>query len=165
MAPTDTPADSGASGRTILEDQATDPHGTTHWPVEVRVKREEALLLITYDDGLAVSLPAEYLRVESPSAEVQGHGPHQRVWVPGKRRVTFAAVDTVGNYALRLVFSDGHDTGIYTWKYLRELAQEQDTRWARYEAELKARGLSRDAAGHHHGGGGCGGGCGHDHHH
>lgn len=133
----------GDEGRSVLEDSASDPHGTTHWPVEVRLKRAEALLDVTFDDGLAVSLPVEYLRVESPSAEVQGHGPHQRVWVGGKRDVSITALEPVGNYALRLIFSDGHDSGIYTWKYLRELGQQHATRWATYEAELAARGLRR----------------------
>ena len=86
------------------------------------------------------------LRVESPSAEVQGHGPHQKTTVPGKRNVAIIAVEPVGNYAVRLVFDDRHDTGIYSWDYLHDLGREQDHRWSAYVAALTAQGLRREPA-------------------
>jgi DUF971 family protein len=89
-------------------------------------------------------LPCEYLRVESPSAEVQGHGPGQRVLVPGKRDVNIKAIESIGNYAVQLVFDDGHDSGIFSWSLLRQLGEQYDVRWARYLAELEERGASRD---------------------
>ena len=101
------------------------------------------MLEIAFADGARFALPAEYLRVESPSAEVQGHGPSQRKLVARKGRVGFAGAEPVGTYAIRLIFDDGHDTGIYTWRYLRELGEEQTTRWAAYLAKLEAAGLSR----------------------
>ncbi len=91
--------------------------------------------------------PAEFLRVLSPSAEVQGHSPEQRVTVPGKANVSIAAVDPIGNYAVRLTFSDRHDTGLYSWTYLRRLGEEHDALWQDYLAELKAKGMSREAGG------------------
>lgn len=118
--------------------------GTRHWPVEIRLKRTEKLLEIAFEDGARYRLPAEYLRVESPSAEVQGHGPGQRTLVHGRAHVGITAVEPVGNYAVRLVFDDLHDTGIYSWSYLRELGEEQETRWQRYLAALAAEGLSRE---------------------
>ncbi|HWI25609.1 MAG TPA: DUF971 domain-containing protein [Stellaceae bacterium] len=119
-------------------------NGTRHWPVEIRLKRTEKLLEIAFEDGARYRLPAEYLRVESPSAEVQGHGPGQKTLVHGRAHVGITAVEPVGNYAVRLVFDDLHDTGIYSWTYLRELGEEQDTRWQRYLAALAAEGLSRE---------------------
>ena len=113
------------------------------WPTELRLKRAERLLEITFDDGQRFSLPAEYLRVESPSAEVQGHGPGQKQLVPGCAEIGIAAVEPVGNYAVRLVFDDRHDTGIYSWTYLYELGVEQDQRWRAYLAALANAGLSR----------------------
>src|SRR6188472_4312488 len=101
-------------------------------PVEIRLSKAERVLHVTFDDGAYFSLPAEYLRVESPSAEVQGHGPHQKQIVPGRRDVTITAIEPVGNYAVRLVFDDMHDTGIYSWEYLYELGQQQDRRWQIY---------------------------------
>jgi DUF971 family protein len=100
-------------------------------------------LEVAFDDGRRFRLPCEYLRVESPSAEVQGHGPGQRVLVPGKRDVEIVAIEPVGNYAVSLRFSDGHDSGIYSWTVLHELGREYEQRWATYLAELEARGLSR----------------------
>jgi DUF971 family protein len=88
-------------------------------------------------------LPAEMLRVLSPSAEVQGHSPEQRVIVPGKRNVAISRIEPVGNYAVRIVFDDFHDTGIFTWHYLRELGEEREERWQAYLDELAAKGLSR----------------------
>lgn len=119
--------------------------GATPWPVEIRLKRAEKLLEIAFDDGERYRLPAEYLRVESPSAEVQGHGPGQRTLVSGRAHVGISAVEPVGNYAVRLIFEDGHDTGIYSWSYLRTLGREQAERWRKYLAELAAAGLTRDA--------------------
>lgn len=114
------------------------------WPIELRVKREDKVLEIDFDDGHRFRLPFEFLRVESPSAEVRGHGPDQKVIVAGKRRVGVNAVEPVGNYAIRILFDDGHDTGIYSWTYLHELGQTQDAVWRAYIDALAARGLSRD---------------------
>ena len=111
---------------------------------EIRLNRAEKRLDLVWDDGARHALPAEYLRVESPSAEVQGHGPGQRVTVPGRRHVGIMRVEPVGHYGVRLVFDDLHDTGIYSWAYLRQLAEEQAERWAAYEQALAAKGLSRD---------------------
>jgi DUF971 family protein len=113
-------------------------------PTEIRLNRAERVLHVSFDSGERFALPAEYLRVESPSAEVQGHGPGQRVIVPGRRHVGIMRVEPVGNYAVRLVFDDLHDTGIYSWDYLRQLGLEQAERWAAYEQALAARGQSRD---------------------
>jgi DUF971 family protein len=113
-------------------------------PTEIRLNRAERLLHVSFDSGECFALPAEYLRVESPSAEVQGHGPGQRVIVPGRRHVGIMRVEPVGNYAVRLVFDDLHDTGIYSWAYLHQLGLEQAERWAAYEQALAAGGQSRD---------------------
>jgi DUF971 family protein len=121
-----------------------DKFSTRHWPTELRLKQAEKRLEIDFDDGSKFALPAEYLRVESPSAEVQGHGPGQKTIVAGRRHVGILALEPVGNYAVRIRFDDLHDTGIYSWQYLYELGQEQATRWAAYLAELEKRGQSRD---------------------
>ena len=113
-------------------------------PTEIRLRQGEKLLEVAYADGARFTLPAEYLRVESPSAEVQGHGPGQRKWVAGRRHVGILRLEPVGHYAVRLVFDDLHDSGIYSWSYLRELGEQRDARWADYEAALAARGLTRD---------------------
>jgi DUF971 family protein len=113
-------------------------------PTEIRVKRAEKALVVTFDDGVSYTLPAEYLRVESPSAEVQGHAPDQKVLVWGRRHVGIMSVEPVGNYAIRIVFDDLHDTGIFSWDYLRTLGAEQEARWARYLDDLAARNLSRE---------------------
>lgn len=105
--------------------------------------RASHLLEVAFDDGSRYRLPCEYLRVESPSAEVQGHSPDQRVWVAGKRDVNISAIEAVGNYAVVLRFNDGHETGIYTWSFLKELGEQQEARWARYLEALAAQGLSR----------------------
>lgn len=112
-------------------------------PTAITLHRASRVLEIAFDDGSAFRLPCEYLRVESPSAEVQGHGPGQRVLVAGKREVGIEAVDPVGRYAVALRFSDGHSTGLYTWDYLHQLGREHATRWAAYEAALAAAGLHR----------------------
>ena len=99
---------------------------------------------MAFDDGARFSLPAEYLRVESPSAEVQGHGPGQRQVVAGRRHVGIIGIEPVGNYAVRLLFDDLHDTGIYSWEYLHEIGREREQRWGAYLDALKAKGLSRE---------------------
>jgi DUF971 family protein len=116
----------------------------TPWPIELRVKREERALEIEFDDGATFRLPAELLRIESPSAEVKGHGAEPKKVVPGKRNVGIAAVEPTGNYAIRIIFDDGHDTGIYSWRYLHELGEHHDELWAIYLNALAAKGLSRD---------------------
>jgi DUF971 family protein len=112
-------------------------------PTEIRLDRAARVLHVTFAGDERYALPAEYLRVESPSAEVQGHGPGQKTILGGKRGVGIGAVEPVGHYAVRLVFDDGHDTGIYAWDYLRELGLEYDRRWPVYLNELAARGLNR----------------------
>ena len=114
------------------------------WPTELRVSKDKRHLVVTFDNGASHDLPAELLRVLSPSAEVQGHGPGQKVTVPGKRNVGIRAVVATGNYAVRIAFDDGHDSGIFTWRYLLELGQTGDTLFAEYEQELKEKGLSRE---------------------
>ncbi|TVQ33950.1 MAG: DUF971 domain-containing protein [Geminicoccaceae bacterium] len=114
------------------------------WPVELRVRRAEKLLEIDFDDGTTCRLPAELLRVESPSAEVMGHGPGQKTILGGKRPVGIMAVEPVGTYAVRIKFDDLHETGIYTWAYLYGLGRDQDRIWQTYLEALAARGLSRD---------------------
>ena len=111
---------------------------------EIKVRRAEKTLEISFDDGTIFSLPAEYLRVESPSAEVQGHGPGQRVLVEGRRHVGIANVEPVGNYAIRISFDDLHDTGIFSWRYLYQLGSEFNDRWANYLAAMESKGLSRE---------------------
>jgi DUF971 family protein len=118
--------------------------GSTRWPVELRLKKAEKLLEVAYDDGSRFRLPAEYLRVESPSAEVQGHGPGQKTLVAGRAHVGIIALEPVGNYAVRITFDDLHDTGIYSWAYLYELGVEQEARWRAYLEGLAANGLSRE---------------------
>jgi DUF971 family protein len=120
--------------------------GATRWPVELRLKKAEKLLEVAYDDGSRFRLPAEYLRVESPSAEVQGHGPGQKTLVAGRAHVGIIALEPVGNYAVRITFDDLHDTGIYSWTYLYELGVEHEARWRAYLEGLAANGLSRDPA-------------------
>jgi len=117
---------------------------TDHWPVEIRHKTADRLLEIDFDSGENIALPAELLRVESPSAEVQGHNPSQKQIVAGKRSVGIRALEPVGNYAVRIVFDDGHDTGLFSWKYLFELGHRQDEVWRTYLAALDRQGLSRD---------------------
>jgi DUF971 family protein len=114
------------------------------WPLRITIHRAERTLEIEFDDGSRFEIPAELLRVESPSAEVQGHGPGQKVTVPGKRHVAIAAVEPVGNYAVRIVFDDGHDTGIYSWSWLYRLGRDRDRLMADYLRALEAKGLSRE---------------------
>ncbi|MEM1049465.1 MAG: DUF971 domain-containing protein [Pseudomonadota bacterium] len=117
---------------------------TAPWPTEIRLSGDKRTLSVTFDDASSYALEAEYLRVMSPSAEVQGHSPDQKKTVPGKRTVEIMSVESVGNYAVRLTFDDLHDTGLYSWAYLQKLGRERETLWAQYLAELEAKGLSRD---------------------
>jgi DUF971 family protein len=113
-------------------------------PTDIIFHRASHKLEVAFENGERYQLPCEYLRVESPSAEVQGHHPSQRVLVPGKKHVNINAIEPVGNYAVQLHFDDGHNTGIYSWTLLRTLGQSYAERWLAYEAELQARGLSRE---------------------
>ena len=113
-------------------------------PAAINLRRRSAVLELVYADGEAHALPAELLRVLSPSAEVRGHGPGQETLVAGKRHVQFKAIEPQGNYAIRIVFNDGHDTGIYTWDYLLHLGRSQESLWQDYLAKLEAAGQSRD---------------------
>lgn len=117
---------------------------TRPWPTELRLAKDRRSLTISFEDGTSFTFPAEYLRVESPSAEVQGHNPDERKTVAGKRDVGIMEVNPVGNYAVRLVFDDLHSTGIYSWEFFHQLGREHETRWARYLEELEAKKLSRD---------------------
>ncbi|MBV9964429.1 MAG: DUF971 domain-containing protein [Alphaproteobacteria bacterium] len=114
------------------------------WPVELRLKKAEKRLDIAFDNGKRFSLPAEYLRVESPSAEVQGHGPGEKIVVAERAHVGIMDLEPVGNYAVRIKFDDLHDTGIFSWDYLYQLGIEHDRRWPDYLAALAAKGLSRE---------------------
>ena len=113
------------------------------WPTEIRLLKDRQSLRVAFDNGRVFDLPAEHLRVLSPSAEVQGHSPEQKQTVAGKADVEINAVEPVGNYAVRLVFSDGHNTGLYTWRYLFKLGDEQQALWEAYRNELKEKGLNR----------------------
>lgn len=115
-----------------------------HWPTEIRLKKEEKVLEVDFDDGSSFSLPAELLRVESPSAEVQGHNPSQKQTLSGRRHVGIMELEPVGNYAIRIKFDDLHDTGIFTWDYLYHMGMTKDEAWAGYLAALEEKGLSRD---------------------
>jgi len=117
---------------------------TTPTPREVKLHQTSRVLEIAYSDGRAFKLPYEFLRVHSPSAEVRGHGPGQETLQVGKRDVTIAEVESVGHYAIRPKFSDGHDSGIYSWEYLYELGCDQDALWERYLQKLAPAGASRD---------------------
>ena len=107
-------------------------------PLEIKLRRAARLLEVTFGDGSRFELPFEYLRVYSPSAEVKGHGPGQETLVLGKEAVGIRAIEPVGQYAVKLVFDDGHDTGLYTWKYLYELGRDREEKWGRYVARIQA---------------------------
>lgn len=113
------------------------------WPTELRVAKDKKSLTISFDDGVSHNLTAEYLRVTSPSAEVQGHSPSQRQTVPGKADVEIMQMEPVGNYAVRITFTDLHNTGIFSWNYLRELGDEYEDKWSFYLNELAEKGLTR----------------------
>lgn len=127
----------------------------TPTPVELTVHGASRVLDIAFSDGARFRIPFELMRVYSPSAEVQGHGPGQEVLQTGKREVEILALEPVGHYAVQPTFSDGHDSGIYTWEYLYFLGAQQDALWAEYEARLAAAGVDRDAPMAPKAGGGC----------
>jgi DUF971 family protein len=115
----------------------------TPWPEELRLHKDRKALTIVFDNGEVFRLCAEYLRVKSPSAEVQGHSPQERKTVPGKKDVAILELHPVGNYAVRLVFDDLHSTGIYSWDYLHALGRNHDAYWQDYLDDLASKGLSR----------------------
>jgi DUF971 family protein len=115
------------------------------WPTEIKLSKDRKTLTVAFDDGEIFAFSAEYLRVLSPSAEVQGHSAEERQTVGGKIDVAILELHPVGNYAVRLLFDDLHSTGIYSWDYFRELGRGQDALWKRYLDELAAKGLSREA--------------------
>ena len=119
-------------------------HAGQHTPTEIRLKRAEKVLEVDFDDGSSFRLPAELLRVESPSAEVQGHAPDQKQIVAGRLHVGIMEIEAVGRYAIRIKFDDLHDTGIYSWAYLHELGERQEEVWRAYLEALESEGLSRD---------------------
>jgi len=121
-----------------------DTFSQKHRPIEIRLRREEKILDVDFEDGVTLSLPAELLRVESPSAEVQGHSPSQKKTVAGRRHVGIMGVESVGNYAIRIKFDDMHDTGIFSWDFLHDMGMRKDELWDGYIAELEAQSLSRD---------------------
>jgi len=113
-------------------------------PTDITLHQQSQILEIAFDDGKRFRLPSEYLRVLSPSAEVRGHGPGQEVLQTGKKNVTIQAVEPVGNYAVKLMFSDGHDTGLYSWEYLYQIGRDHDALWKNYLDRLEKAGASRD---------------------
>ena len=117
---------------------------TGAWPTEITLRKDRSALAIAFDNGERYELAAEFLRVESPSAEVKGHSPDQRQTMAGKQGVIILEIHPVGNYAIRLVFDDLHSTGIYSWEYLRQLGSRHDELWRDYLDELAAKGLSRE---------------------
>jgi len=123
---------------------AADTYSQSRRPVEIRLKQEERLLEVDFDDGKSFSLPAELLRVESPSAEVQGHSPSQKQLVSGRRHVGILGLEPVGNYAVCIKFDDLHDTGIYSWDTLYSFGENQDAMWRDYLNALEEKGLSRE---------------------
>ena len=116
-------------------------------PTEIKLHQASRLLELAYADVTRFQLPCEFLRVYSPSAEVRGHGPGQEVLQIGKREVQIAAIEPVGTYAIKLTFSDGHDTGLYSWDYLYEIGRNQEALWQRYLERMREAGATRDAAG------------------
>ena len=114
-------------------------------PIEIKLHRQSAILELAFDDGTSVSLPAEYLRVYSPSAEVRGHSPQQAVLQLDKENVSIQAIEPVGHYAIKLVFSDGHNSGFYSWDYLYELATGYEDKWQMYLDKLEQAGHQRSA--------------------
>jgi DUF971 family protein len=114
------------------------------WPTELRLRKDTGHLVVAFDNGESFELPAEYLRVNSPSAEVQGHSPEERILVAGKKNVRILEVRPVGNYAVRLTFDDTHSTGIFTWPYFAALGRDYKKNWQKYLDELAAKGLKRE---------------------
>ena len=117
-----------------------------HQPSEIRLRKKSRQLAVDFADGSQFEMSFEYLRVHSPSAEVKGHGPGQEVLQTGKENVQITALEPIGHYAIRIVFDDGHDTGLYSWNYLYELGAEQDKRWQAYLDRLTAAGYPRQPA-------------------
>lgn len=156
----------GREPRIREDNELSNAYGTQHQPTEIKVRKAEKRLDVTFEDGNTFAIPAELLRVESPSAEVQGHSPGEKKLVSGRSHVGIIAVEPVGNYAIRIVFDDLHDSGLYTWDYLYWLGANQDQIWREYEAALAQAGLSRHPnataesapAAPKHAGCGCGGG-------
>lgn len=120
------------------------PLGAEPWPVEIKLRKDRAVLTVAFDTGEVFEFPAEFLRVLSPSAEVQGHSPDERKTVSGKKNVAILEVHPVGNYAVRLLFDDLHSTGIYSWDYFLEIGRNMDAHWRDYLDELAAKGLTRE---------------------
>ncbi|MGH6873322.1 MAG: gamma-butyrobetaine hydroxylase-like domain-containing protein [Rhizomicrobium sp.] len=125
-----------------MPNSGPDP-GRDPWPSELRLSPDKTRLTVSFEGGARYVLPAEYLRVESPSAEVQGHAASQKQIVAGKHAVKIAGLEPVGNYAVRILFDDGHDTGLYSWSWLRDLGRDHDRKWATYLKELRSRKLER----------------------
>jgi len=121
---------------------------TTPWPTELRLRKDRKALTVTFEGGESFELAAEYLRVRSPSAEVQGHSPSERRTVAGKENVQILELHPIGNYAVRPIFDDTHSTGIFSWDYLHELGRNREQYWRDYLHELKEKNLSRRAPGH-----------------
>jgi len=119
---------------------------TTPIPTEIKLHQQSRVLEVAFNDGRTFRLPYEFLRVYSPSAEVRGHGPGQEILQVGKRDIAIKDVEAVGHYAIRPTFSDGHDTGIYSWDYLYDLGVRQDEMWQHYLERMREAGASRDAA-------------------
>ena len=128
----------------MSEASGDESYGARHWPTEVRLNRADKVLEVAFEDGGRYRYPAEYLRVESPSAEVRGHGPGEKQIIAGRRHVGILNLEPVGNYAIRIIFDDLHNTGLYSWALLRELGENQDEIWQHYLDALVERGLSRD---------------------
>jgi DUF971 family protein len=120
-----------------------DPFYPKVWPTHIKLNKREQTLDVEFDDGSSFTYTAEYLRIESPSAEVRGHGASQKQIVPGCRKVHIKSVEPIGNYAIRIHFDDNHNTGIYSWSYLHELGTHKEENWHRYLEILKSLGLSR----------------------
>ncbi len=128
----------------VASSYGVDHAPSSYWPTDIRYDKSRKLLTLVFNDGITFELSAELLRVESPSAEVQGHGPGQKQLVAGRRHVGITAIEPVGNYAVRLIFDDLHDTGLYSWRYLRDLGQRQEEIWQDYLGRLKTAGATRD---------------------
>ena len=135
-------------------------HSILAHPTEIKLHQQSCNLEIAFDDGAHFTMPYEYLRVQTPSAEARGHGPGQETLQTGKKNVKLLNVEPVGTYALKLIFDDGHDSGLYTWEYLYDLGKNQEAIWKEYLAKLEAAGASREPGNekpaHSCGSGGCG---------
>ncbi len=127
-----------------MTDMTTEGFETEHWPEEIRYVSEHKRLEVGFDNGVRFSYPAELLRVESPSAEVQGHSPSGKKTLAGRKHVGILEIEPVGNYAVRIKFDDLHDTGIFSWQYLYQLGENQEQIWQAYLDAIEAQGLSRE---------------------